>query len=236
MESIRPLRSGSIPTRSHKEHADPGVSPAPGDSVELSAGSRTPAATTAPQDAEKISTALPLDKHLEKATAYILGKTEEEYPGFLSNSQGKTMKSSQISSHLRDFIEFVKEKGGGDFASLPENRRKDLIRAATEFTAGRIGDEYGMLPHMRRNPIFLSPIRRNIGDYLEFLQKENVVLTCDGKGRVTATQFFSRQAALDVVTGTHAGPSGKTPSGQGILRSGSWILINGVKLPISAQK
>jgi len=117
------------------------------------------------QEADRdVSITIPFDKHIGQACDYILDKTESQYPGFKSNNMGKSRKAHQIRSHLTDFVEYIKEKRQGDLASLTEKERKNMVHSATEFIADKIGDEYGMAPHMRRNAIFLSGLFHNYGD------------------------------------------------------------------------
>ncbi|MCD4785991.1 MAG: hypothetical protein K8T10_19395 [Candidatus Eremiobacteraeota bacterium] len=188
------------------------------------------------QESEKdVSITIPFDKHIEQACDYILEKTESQYPGFKSNDMGKSRKAHQIRSHMKDFVEFVKEKQKGDLASLPEKERKDMISEATGFIADKIGDEYGMAPHMRRNAIFMSPIRSNVGDYLDFLNKKNMVISSDEKGELTVTKYLSRESAMNALTGMDKNSQVDDKSQKSITKMGSWVVIGGVKLPVNEK-
>lgn len=196
-----------------------------------------------PADKE-IAITIPFEKHLENASVFILEKTAKQYPGFEKNVDGKSRKAVQIRAHLKDFIEFVKKESPGDLAALSDREREKVIGAATGFVADKIGEEYGMQPHMRRNAIFLSPIKSNIGDYLEYLQKENVTISADKDGNIIATKFFTKEAAMEALggkespaeapSGKHAKTSAPEPEEKKtITHEGNQIIIGGIRLNIN---
>ena len=194
---------------------------------------------------KEISITIPFEKHLENASVFILEKTAKQYPGFGKNIDGKSRKAHQIQSHLKDFVEYVKKETPGDLAGLGDDQRKVVVKSATEFVADKIGDEYGMAPHMRRSGIFLSPIRSNVSDYLEYLSKENVTISADENGNITATKFFTKEAAMEALNdkgSVAAASSGnevksETPADslekKTITRTGNSIIIGGVKLQVN---
>jgi hypothetical protein len=186
--------------------------------------------TTVITNTEKISIKLPFEKHLQNAAVFILEKTNAQYPGFSKNADGMSRKGLQISSHLNDFTQYLKENSSGDMADLPDKERKSLVEKATGFVADKIGEESGMLPHMRKNPIFLSPIRSNISDYLEYLNKENIVISADEKGNLTATKFYDKKEAMDALAGnSDSGAEKKTVDFEKGL-----VIIGGVKLKVNS--
>jgi len=199
--------------------ADPGVSASSVDGI--------------PASNRELFVEIPFEKHMDQATVYILEKTAKQYPGFEKNVDGKSLKGVQIHFHLKDFVEFVKKEKRGDFASLPEKERKDIVRSASGFVADKIGEQYGMAPHMRRNPMLMSPILSNIGDYLEFLSKENIVLSSDNEGNMTVTKYMSREAALNVIGGSKDNSANAQTGDLSISRKGGWVVIGGVKLPVN---
>ncbi len=192
----------------------------------------------------EISITIPFEKHLENASVFILEKTAKQYPGFANNIDGKSRKAVQISAHLRDFVEFVKKENPGDLATLSDKEMDGVIKSATGFVADKIGEEYGMAPHMRRNPIFLSPIQSNVGDYLEYLSKENITISADNDGNIIATKFFTKEAAMEALEGKESlitAPSGRNDNATGsapgetktIIKEGNQIIIGGIRLNIN---
>jgi len=71
-----------------------------------------------------------------------------------------------------------------------------------------------------------------VGDYLEFLGKENIVITSDEKGELTVTKYMSRETAMNALTGMEEKNSHKDGQ-KNIVREGSWVVIGGVKLPVN---
>ena len=192
---------------------------------------------------KEIAITVPFEKHLENASVFILEKTAKQYPGFEKNIDGKSRKAVQIRSHLKDFVEFVKKESPGDLAGLSDKERDNVINSATGFVADKIGEEYGMAPHMRRNAIFLSPIRSNVGDYLEYLSKENVTISSDKDGNIIATKFFTKEAAMEALGGknslleAHSGKNSEItaePSQKKtITKEGNQVIIGGIRLNIN---
>lgn len=195
-------------------------------------------------DEREISITIPFEKHLENASVFILEKTAKQYPGFEKNVDGKSRKAVQIRAHLKDFIEFVKKESSGDLAGLSDKERAGVINSATGFVADKIGEEYGMQPHMRRNAVFLSPIKSNVGDYLEYLAKENVTISADKDGNIIATKFFTKEAAMEALGGKDSlldAPSGKNSKPtesepaekKTITKEGNQVIIGGIRLNIN---
>lgn len=193
---------------------------------------KTAKSELAPSPLGDVSVEVPFDKHLEEGVQYVLDKTVKKYPGFQNNRMGMTKKGSQVHSHLKDFIDFVKEENKGDLAALPDKERKDVINRATGFIADKTADKYGMAPHMRRNAIFLSPIRANVSDYLEFLNKQNIVISKDNKGNLKATQYFSKEAALKSLNGGRP-ESNRPEENLEVVTEKQYVIIGGVRLPVN---
>lgn len=201
MDSMKSVTTGSQIThkpRVHKKH-EKGAATEPKEQVSLGGDSSSGVSARSLKFASAVSplkdvpsdapaNAIPLDEHLKQATGYILDRTNEEYQGFIHNDEGNYRKAHQIASHLKDMMEFVKSEGKVDVPSLSKKEEKQLVDKASGFVADRIGDEFGMQPHMRRNPFFMSPIQHNISDYLQFLRNEQLTLTAGNKGAVTVTK------------------------------------------------
>ena len=126
-------------------------------------------------------TQVPFDRHVDGAVKFIIDKTDQRYPGF-ANTGGVTRKEVQIRSHLKDFGKFVQEKMGGNLTVEGKEQKEQLVKDGANFVADKTAEEYGMQPHMSRNPMLMSPIISNVSDYVDYLGEEGISLQQGGNG------------------------------------------------------
>ncbi len=177
----------------------------PGESMTLSGGGNDPQLITrdmmpsespketgesreTPQKSPGPGENIPFEDHIKGAVDFILDKTIQQYPGFGNHQAGMFKKSHQIHSHLKDMTGFLQKENIGHVGSMSPEQSDSLRGRASEFIADTIADQYGMMPNMKRNPIFMSPIESNVKGYFEYLAKENITLSVDENSKILVTK------------------------------------------------
>jgi hypothetical protein len=175
----------------------------------------------------KVAVEVPFQEHLDEAVKFIIGDKEDWRPGIFGTSiKSKSTRAIFTELHLKEFVEYMRQENEKSFLGLSDEERRGVIREASQF----IEEKMSAGKPEPRAPYFGIQIFNDTNKYLEFLEKESIILKLDNSGQVKVTRYIDRDSALRSLTG--AGPGSDSMD---VMELEDFVLIGGIKLPIKGQ-